>query len=372
MVVTFPHMGNVYIGAKVLMEGLGVDLVVPPFSSDRTLEIGSTHTSEFICAPLKVNIGNYIESIEKGADTVLLTGSNGPCRFGFYGIMEKEILKDMGYDVEFIIFEAPGGDIGELIRRIQKATQTKNIGRIMKHLLKAQRMIVETDALERRMLNIEAREAEEGTIRRIRKTFKSQTRNTKGERQLKDLIRDTSSKLDQVIIDEAHQPLKIGLIGEIYTLIEPYINLYVEEKLAGLGVEVERSLYVGDWLSEHLLYRPIGLTRESKIRKAGQQYLDRCIGGHAWETIGYAAHYCQSGYDGIIQLLPFGCMPEIVAESILPSIQKDYNVPIMTLIVDELTGETGYLTRLEAFVDMIQRKKERGEEYNAQGIVYGN
>lgn len=365
MIVTFPHMGNVYIGAKVLMESLGVDIVVPPFSTDRALEIGSAYASEFICAPLKINIGNYIESIEKGADTILITGSDGPCRFGFYGIMEKEILKDMGYDIEFIIFEAPEGDVGELIRRIQKATQTKNIGKIAKQIIKAQRVIVETDALDRRMLNLEAREMIKGTIKKIRKTFKNQTRIIKGERELKELIKDTSNKLDKVIINKEHTPLKIGLIGEIYTLIEPYINLYVEEKLAGLGVEVDRSLYVGDWLSEHLVYRPIGLTKESKIRKAGKPYLDRCIGGHAWETIGYAAHYCQSGYDGIIQLLPFGCMPEIVAESILPSIQKDYNVPIMTLVLDELTGETGYQTRLEAFVDMIQRKKERGERFNA-------
>lgn len=365
MIVTFPHMGNVYIGAKVLMEGFGVDIIVPPLSTDRALEIGSAYASEFICAPLKINIGNYVESIEKGADTILITGSNGPCRFGYYGIMEKEILKDMGYDIEFIIFEAPEGDIGELIRRIQKATQTKNIGKIVKQVIKAQRTIIETDALDRRMLYIEAREEEKGSVKKIRKIFKHQTRVIKGEKELKELLLETSNKLDKVKLNKEYKPLKIGLIGEIYTLIEPYINLFVEEKLAALGVEVDRSLYVGDWLSEHLLYRPLGLTKESKIRKAGKPYLDRCIGGHAWETIGYAAHYCQRGYDGIIQLLPFGCMPEIVAESILPTIQKDYNVPIMTLVLDELTGEAGYLTRLEAFVDMIQRKKERGVSFNA-------
>ena len=120
MVVTFPHMGNVYIGAKVLMEALGVDIIVPPLATDKAMEIGQSVSAEFICAPLKINIGNYIQSIEKGADTILITGSNGPCRFGFYGVIEKEILLDMGYDVEFIIFEAPEGDLGELIRRIQK------------------------------------------------------------------------------------------------------------------------------------------------------------------------------------------------------------------------------------------------------------
>lgn len=213
--------------------------------------------------------------------------------------------------------------------------------------------------MERRMLHLEAREAEKGTIKRIRKDFKSRSIIEKGEKALRKLIRETNHQLDHVEIKEAYQPLRIGLVGEIYTLIEPYINLYIEEKIASLGVEVDRSLYVGNWLSEHLLYRPLGLTSERRIRKAAKPYLDRCIGGHAWETIGYTADYCQKDYDGIIQLLPFGCMPEIVAESILPTLQKDYNVPILTLVLDELTGETGYLTRIEAFLDLIQRRKER-------------
>lgn len=352
-------MGNVYIGAKVLMEDLGVDIVVPPLSTDKAMEIGQSVSAEFICAPLKINIGNYIQSIREGADTVLITGSCGPCRFGYYGIMEKEILKDMGYDIEFIIFEAPEGDIRELIRRIQRATNTKNIGRIAKQIVKAQRIIVQADAIEKRMLHIEAREVDKGSIKRIRKDFKNRARIERGEKGLKNLISETNNMLDQVKIIEGYQPLRIGLIGEIYTLIEPYINLYIEEKIAALGVEVERSLYVGNWLKEHLLYRPLGTTSEKEIRRSAHPYLDRCIGGHAWETIGSAVRYCQKGYDGVIQLLPFGCMPEIVAESILPTIEKDYNVPILTLVLDELTGEAGYLTRIEAFIDLIQRRKER-------------
>jgi len=51
-------------------------------------------------------------------------------------------------------------------------------------------------------------------------------------------------------------------------------------------------------------------------------------------------------------------MPEIVAESILPTIQKDYDIPILTLVVDEMTGEAGYLTRLEAFVDLLKKRRE--------------
>ena len=49
-------------------------------------------------------------------------------------------------------------------------------------------------------------------------------------------------------------------------------------------------------------------------------------------------------------------MPEIVAQSTFSEIRKKYDIPIMSLVIDELTGEAGYITRLEAFVDMIKLK----------------
>ena len=52
-------------------------------------------------------------------------------------------------------------------------------------------------------------------------------------------------------------------------------------------------------------------------------------------------------------------MPEIVAQSTFSSIYEKYGVPIMSLVVDELTGEVGYQTRIEAFVDMLNLRKEK-------------
>ena len=53
-----------------------------------------------MCLPFKVFIGNYLESIEKGADTIIITGSCGPCRFGFYSLLQEDILRDLGYDID--------------------------------------------------------------------------------------------------------------------------------------------------------------------------------------------------------------------------------------------------------------------------------
>ena len=46
------------------------------------------------------------------------------------------------------------------------------------------------------------------------------------------------------------------------------------------------------------------------------------------------------------------------SKSILSNVSRDLNFPIMTLILDEMTGEAGFMTRLEAFVDLLQRRRE--------------
>ncbi len=123
-------------------------------------------------------------------------------------------------------------------------------------------------------------------------------------------------------------------------------------------MEVHRGITIRDWVKTHLsLDLKYKKERKEKLDK-GAGYLNLCIGGHAWETIASAVHYADMGLDGVIQILPFGCMPEIVAESIIPTISKDLDIPAMTLTVDELTGEAGYQTRLEAFVDLLSRRKE--------------
>jgi len=105
------------------------------------------HSPEFACLPLKINIGNFIEALEKGADTIVMAGGVGPCRFGYYGQVQKEILKDLGYDFEMIILEPPQGHLIDLIKKIRLLTNTKN--NAVKDLVKAVRFCLEKSTAAR-------------------------------------------------------------------------------------------------------------------------------------------------------------------------------------------------------------------------------
>jgi len=363
MKVTFPHMGNQYVATKVLLDELGVDSVIPPQCSKETLDIGTKHSPESICLPLKMNIGNYIESIRQGADTIVITGSCGPCRFGYYSILQKEILKTMGHQLDFILLDPPQGDYNKFFNSVCKLANTKNPYSIIKALAKATKALYGVDEIDEIAYHKRPREKSLGDTDRHYDQFHSDIRKAKGFKEVKALIEDTKEKMRSVEEDPERDVIKIGLIGEIYTIIEPFVNLDIEKKLGYLGVEIDKSLKISRWLTEHLYLQPLKLSSEKKIWAEAKPYLGSMIGGHARETVGYAVKYAKEGFDGLIQVYPFTCMPEIVAQSILPSVEKDFNIPYLCLIVDEMTGEAGFNTRLEAFVDLLRRRKEtRGND----------
>ena len=101
--ITFPHMGNYYIPISYLIKNITKQqVIVPPKITKKTIEIGSVHSPDYVCVPFKYNLGNFIESLNLGANVIFQAG--GGCRYGYYAELQEQILKDLGYDYEFINF----------------------------------------------------------------------------------------------------------------------------------------------------------------------------------------------------------------------------------------------------------------------------
>lgn len=359
MKITFPHFGNVYIVAKVFLEELGHTVVPPPVCSKRTLELGVKHSPDMMCLPFKIFIGNYLESVERGADTILITGSCGPCRFGMYSLLQKDILKDLNIDAEIMVIEPIGEGRREFFNNMKRLTNSNNPSDIFKKGKLALKLIKTADELTDLSNYTRAYAKDKNQVNKIMNTYYINATKVKGTEGILNLIKDTEDKLKKVELKENYNPIKIGIIGEIYTIIEPFVNLDVEKKLGELGVLVDKSLTPTKWLEHHVFSYPFGSKSENEKFKLAKPYLEDQVGGHGRETVGSAIYYKNMGYDGVIQILPLNCMPEIVAKSILKSVSKDIDFPILTLIVDEMTGEAGFITRLEAFIDLIAKRKEK-------------
>ena len=101
--ITFPHIGNYYIPINYLLKNIcRCEIIIPPPITKKTIELGSKYSPDYVCVPFKYNLGNFIESLEKGANIILQAG--GGCRYGYYSELQEQILKDLGYEFEFVNF----------------------------------------------------------------------------------------------------------------------------------------------------------------------------------------------------------------------------------------------------------------------------
>lgn len=133
-------------------------------------------------------------------------------------------------------------------------------------------------------------------------------------------------------------------MGHGYNLFDERISMNLIKKLEKMGVKS---------------YTSLDITREeaiNAIHKLGEiQYW-----ANEPDLTGCAAHFVLNGkIDGIIALSAFGCGPDsLMVDEILYHAQKQ-NMPMLHLTIDEHTGEAGFMTRLEAFVDMLIRKQRQ-------------
>lgn len=369
MTVTFPHLGNAFICVKVLLERLGIEYVIPPFNSRKTLELGARHVPESACLPLKVTVGNLIEAYEQGADTILMVGGSGPCRFGYYCEMQREIMDDIGLNMDLVSLEVPRDNPLELLTGIKRLTGRIRPLRLLLALRETMQIAAEVDRIEKYCRMLRPMEKKAGIVDSIYNGFREKALSTPG-RQINKIIGKTMEKLSSLETDNQIRPLKVGIVGEIFTTIDQSANFGLEQKLGHMGVSVDRKISVSGWIYNTLIKKAFMLPVERECSKAAKPYLGMSIGGHAIESVGNTVLYAREDYDGVIQIYPLTCMPEIVAQSILPSVEKDYDIPVLTLVTDEMTGEAGFNTRIEAFVDLLMQNA-KAKAGKAGSFAYG-
>ena len=165
--ITFPHMGTMWVAVKGMLEYMGLDVIVPPPPTKKTLSLGVQHSPEFACLPLKINIGNFIEAKNLGADTFLMIGGSGPCRFGLYAQLEKEILADLGFDYNSLIIEPPDTGYWQFIRRVKKTVGPVSWWKIIQGIRLGYKKAIIVDHLEKLVQEIRPREEVKGTADKI-------------------------------------------------------------------------------------------------------------------------------------------------------------------------------------------------------------
>jgi predicted nucleotide-binding protein (sugar kinase/HSP70/actin superfamily) len=137
--------------------------------------------------------------------------------------------------------------------------------------------------------------------------------------------------------------LKIALIGHPYNLYDDYINMSLIDKLRQRNCRV---------ITAEMLPAAV-MNKESS---AWNRDIFWTLGRR---MVGAACHFFKSeAVDGIISCISFECGPDSLLQVLIEEeAGKHKEIPYMSLIIDEHTGDAGIVTRIEAFLDMIRRKQ---------------
>lgn len=359
MKLSFPYMGETTVAYQKIATMLGHELITPLKPGQRTVDLGVKYAPEFACFPLKVLLGTYLEAIEMGVETIISSGGHGPCRAGYYGEVHKKILQSLGHDVRIIILDSIWDDTGRFLSDVRHIKGKNSLWRLWEVLRLVYQAIKLLGHTEQSLAKLRPYEKDPNATNRAWGEALELVDRVETLPQLK----QAAANIDEIIagikvnpIDEEYR-IRIGIIGEIYVVLESSVNMEVEKKLGELGCEVRRSQYLSDWVDYHAIPHFISRPHEREVKKLGAEFFPIPIGGHAQENMGWIKQYHQWGYDGVVHLLPFGCLPELMSQSIIPSLSQELNLPIISFPLDEQSGLANNLTRLEAFIDLVKAQK---------------
>lgn len=137
--------------------------------------------------------------------------------------------------------------------------------------------------------------------------------------------------------------IKLAVLGYPYVLYDGYISVNILDKLREQGVSVVTPEMVPSQVMNRM---------SKKLPKnLFWHYSNRVV----WACLAFLR---DQSVDGLIHVTAFGCGPDAMTSKLIElETKQQRKIPFMSVTIDEHTGEAGMNTRLEAFVDLLKRKK---------------
>ncbi|MBM4136303.1 MAG: CoA protein activase [Nitrospira sp.] len=389
-IVYIPRMSDHSFALAAAFEHCGIEAEVLPKSDKKTLEIGRKYTSGKECYPCTVTTGDMIKKVmepdfvpEKSA--FFMPSGSGPCRFGQYNVFHRLVLDKLGY-TDIPIF-CPNQD----------SSFYHDLGIVGKDFtLHAWKGIIAFELLNKCTNETRPYERYKGSVDEIYNDYLKKVyltlRNNNGN--LEGILKDIRRDFENLSVDKDKKPL-IGIIGEIFVRSHTFSNEDLIRKVEACGGEVwlapveewvyyinlmglkkallkkDRSAIINFFLKrffqkriEHKCARYFkGFLKTLKepetkeILEKATPYIHRSFEGEAILSIGKSIDLIERGASGIINAMPFGCMPGTIVTALLRGVSRDYGIPFINIPYDGAESPTIDI-QLEAFMDQAKEYKK--------------
>lgn len=299
---------------------LGIKIILSDVTTKQTMSDGAALVVTETCLPIKVYIGHILNLIHKGVDKILVPSLQSIDN-KIYNCSKIRGLPDLVRNVvkePFTMIEAT----------LDKSEKNQGLYEFLAEAVKPfgitdMKLIKKASKAGWRCYN---------NFYVMTKSGMPYSKALSYALQGKVVISNTSKEY----------PISIALVGHGYNIYDERVCMKIFDKLEKMDVKVCTSLQLS---SEQL--------DEGIVSLGNEKYW-----ANEDEMTGSAGHYLKdNNVDGVITITAFGCGPDSLMVERITRRAKQFGKPLLNLTIDEQTGEAGFVTRLEAFVDMLFRKK---------------
>ena len=385
-----PYMSDHAFSLEGVFNSFGIETEVLNETTEESADIGRKFTTGKECYPCITTMGDFISKIQSedfqpDKSAFFFATAHGPCRFGQYQSIHNLAFREIGFD-NIPIISLTSNDSYSGHNEFDKSFRRKGWW-----------AVAGTDVLIKMLHQTRPYEVNKGeTERKYRESIEMFSNALRSNQDPFKAIEVCAEKMRTVKIDHSLKLPSVGMVGEIYLRQNAFSNSYLINKLEDLNLEVWLSP-LAEWIyytnqrfiedseeeknikrkfkglliewfqkrDEERLVKPferhLRYAHDSDIKKVlkfAEPYIDKSFGGEAILSIGKGLDFIKTGANGIINVMPFSCMPGTVTPAISKKIKDDYNnVPWLNVSFDGQQDDVNLKTRLEAFAFQVKSFK---------------
>lgn len=299
---------------------LGIEIVLSDKTTKKTLASGSALVVSETCLPAKVFVGHVLNLLDKGVDKIFVPSIQSVAP-KIYNCSKIRGLPDL-------IRNVVKRDFQMIEPTLDKSEKNQGLYEFLKESVAPFGI---TD--EKRI----KKASKAGW--RVYNNFLVMTRSGMNYKQAMHYALQGKVFIQQ---ETKEFPISVALVAHGYNIYDERVSMKIFEKLNDMDVKV----YSANQLTTEQM--------DEGVNALGQIL----YWANEHEMTGCAGHYLKDNkIDGIITLTAFGCGPDSLMVERITRKSRQFSKPLLNLTIDEHTGEAGFITRLEAFVDMLYRKK---------------
>ncbi|MHB9133899.1 MAG: acyl-CoA dehydratase activase [Armatimonadota bacterium] len=392
-VMYIPNMCDLAYALAAAFRSVGQPSEVLPEADAESVAIGKRYCSGKECLPCIVTTGDAVRLVNRpdiDPDQVafFMPSVAGGCRLGYYNVLQRMVLDEMGHD-QVPIF-SPNQDRGFYNMLNDHAGDA--------FVRRAWQGIVAIELLEKALHFVRPYEMTPGSADRVYQDYLRQMEKiVEIGADLEPLMHAARAAFAAIPTTSADGRPWIGIVGEVYVRMHRYSNQDLIRRVEELGGRVWLAPFT-EWMyyvnlnqkeDARLESRWMGLFKLAMVDRVmksdehrlahawegfipnlhepspetllanGTRYINPAYRSEAVLGMGKSMQFHKDGLDGVINVMPFTCMPGTITSGLFRRFQQDHNsMPVLNLAFEG--QESGDLpVRLEAFIQQCLGYKGR-------------